>query len=239
MPEVVEDLAQLPVGSHCLSFHADPEEAADHAVRFLASTPEGVRPSYWVSDEQLAAYYNHRLALEAPGHAGCVAVLEGEQIGPVDGRLRPVPELREFVSGHPEGVTGGADTISLYWNAENVPEHLEYERWFHYQPRGRSRFLCPYDLRRVPPALGPEVLRELGDHHSHVALSSSEEVAVRLLELFVFATSKDVPRELAETHRWAKEEGLLREGAPTERLSLTDSGTETVRKWSENTIVNR
>lgn len=238
MVEVVQDLRRLPAGSHCLGLHAGPEEAAEHAVLFIAGTPEGVEPSYWVGDPELADYYNERLAFHAPDHMGCVSALDREQLRSVDGRLRPVPEIQEFVSTHPEGVAGGADTISAYWTAENLPEHLEYEAWFHVQPRRRSRFLCPYDLRRIPLAPALHVLRQLGAHHSHVVLSASNEPAVRLLQLFVFATPADVPLPLKESHRWASEEQLLHAGSPTEPLSLTASGSELVRRWSEAAPVN-
>ena len=238
MPEVVGDPSGLPLGSHCLSLHADPEEAADHAVRFIAGSPEGLEPSYWVTDPELASDYNQRLASLAPAHVGCVSVLDHEQVHPVDGRLRPVPEIAGFLLAHPNGVTGGADTISSHWTVEDLPAHLEYETWFDAQPRRGSRFLCPYDLRRIPPALAPEVLRELGAHHSHVVLSSSDDSAVRLLQLFVFGSPEELPPQLWESYRWAKEEGLLREGAPPEPLDHTEMGTDLVRRWSETTTVD-
>ena len=238
MPEVVADPSELPLGSHCLSFHADATEAADHAVRFLAGSPEGLEPRYWVTDPEVASRYNERLASVAPAHVGCVSVLDHEQVHPVEGRLRPAPEIAEFVVAHPNGVTGGADTISDHWTVENIPEHLEYEAWFEGQPRRRSRFLCPYDLRRIPPALAPEVLRELGAHHSHVVLSSSDASAVRLLQLFIFGTPERLPAQLWESYRWAQEEGLLREGAPTEPLDLTELGADLVRQWSETATVD-
>lgn len=238
MPEVVQDPSELPVGCHALSFHADPAEAEDHAVRFIAGTPEGIEPSYWVTDVEMATEYNERLASLAPAHVGCVSVLDHEQVHPVGGYLRPAPEVAAFVAGHPNGVTGGADTISYHWNVENVPEHLEYEAWFDAQPRRGSRFLCPYDLRRIPPALAPEILRRLGAHHSHVVLSSSDESAVRLLQLFVFGTPEQLPSQLWESYRWATEEGLLREGAPAEPFDLTEIGTDLVRQWSETATVD-
>jgi hypothetical protein len=167
-----------------------------------------------------------------------VRVLDHEQDETVGGRLRPVREVREFVGGHPEGVTGGGDTISDYLTPDNVEEHLEYEGWFDDQPRDRSRFLCPYDLRKIPPQAAPGVLRQLGAHHSHAILSASTEPAVRLLQLFVFGAPEDLPAELKDTLRWATEHGLVRRGGADEDLELTPAGEEIVRDWSRAAIID-
>jgi hypothetical protein len=229
MPEVLDDLVHLPLGAHCVSFHASRDEAADQAVSFLAGSPDGQAASFWVADSTLLAYYDEKLAVRAPEHVGCVHVLPHEQVGPVAGKLRPVEEVQEFVAGHPGGVTGGADTLSFYWSPETIPDHLEYEQWFEDQPREGSRFLCPYDLRRIPPESAPEVLRELGKHHSHAALSASDEPAVRLLQLFIFGGARDLPPQLLETLRWARDSRLIERG---DDLVLTESGEAVVRDWS-------
>lgn len=238
MPEVIDSLLRLPVGAHCLSLHASEVEAAEHAVEFLAGTPEGQSASYWVSEPSLQAYYQERLAERAPAQVGCVHVLEGEQVEPSDGGLRPVLPVREFVGGHPEGVTGGADTISLYWTRDTVPAHLEYERWFDAQPRGNSRFLCPYDLRTVPADGAPEVLRALGQHHSHAVLSGSTEPAIRLLELFVFGRPADLPPGLRGTYLWARAEGLIEDGPEETELALSGDGTRIVEEWGRRVRVD-
>jgi hypothetical protein len=232
MPQVVDDLRELPTGSHCMSFHASREEAARHAVSFLAGTPEGQPAKYWVPDPGRAAYYQHWLASEAPDHVGCVAILSREQVEPVQGKLRPIEEIREFVGGHPDGVTGCGETITQYWTDATIPDHLEYEAWFEGQPRDASRFLCPYDLRAIPPVKAPDVIRDLGRHHSHVALSRSPEPAVRLLQLFAFPTVDETPAPLERTLRWALEKGLVVVDSLRE-LSLTEAGERIVRTWSE------
>jgi MEDS: MEthanogen/methylotroph, DcmR Sensory domain len=238
MPVLLSDLAQLPTGSHCLSLHTDGEEAADHAVAFLAGTPEGQAAAYWVADSSLQAYYEERLAEEAPTQVGCVLLLSGEQVHVVDGKLRPVDEVRQFVAAHPEGVTGAGETLSIYWLPDNVPDHLEYEAWFDGLPRDRSRFLCPYDLRRVPSEDAPGILRELGRHHSHVVLSPSHEPAVRLLQLFVFETPAEVPFELSATLEWAIDSGFVEEGPSAEELRLTRVGAEVVHDWGQVTSID-
>lgn len=238
MPQVVDDLVHLPLGSHCVSFHVSREEAADHAASFLAGTPEDQAASYWVGDASLLPYYEEKLAQAAPHQVGCVHLLDTEQVASEGGRLRPVPTVREFVGAHPEGVTAAGETLSLYWTRETIPEHLEYEQWFDALPRDDSRFLCPYDLRRVPPEMAPMVLRDLGAHHSHAVLSSSLEPAVRLLQLFVFATPAEVPDALKDTHRWALEHGLISSSAPEEEMSLTEAGTQIVHEWSRGTVVD-
>jgi hypothetical protein len=140
MPQVLEDLAELPPGAHGLSFHSDSNEAQDHAVRFLSGAPKEAAASYWVATPEIAEQYNERLASDLPERVGCVASLGHEQVEDHEGRLRPVGEVTEFVREHPDGVTAAADTISLFWDLESVPEHLEYEEWFQEQPRDRSRF---------------------------------------------------------------------------------------------------
>jgi hypothetical protein len=238
VPLIVEDLFHLPLGSHCISFHTSREEASDRAVSFLEGAPEGQPAAYWVTDPALALYYNERLATRGASQVGCVQVMDHEQVKAVDGKLRPADEVLEFVGRHPGGVTGGADTISAYWGPENVAGHLEYEAWFEGQPRDDSRFLCPYDLRTVPVESAPRILRELGRHHSHAALSDSEEPAVRLLQLFVFGSPREMPRELQETLAWASSEGLVWIGAPHEEIRLSPSGERVVREWSRVTTID-
>ncbi len=238
MPVLLTSVADLPVGSHCLGLHASIDESADHAVEFLAGAPEGQAAAYWVADSALQSYYQDKLSQWAPEQVGCVMVLAGEQVHPVEGRLRPVEEVKEFVSQHPEGVTGGGETLSLYWTPDTVPDHLEYESWFDQQPRENSRFLCPYDLRLVPVPDAPEILRELGRHHSHVVLSPSAEPAVRLLQLFVFETATDVPAALAETLEWAVKEGFVRTDGPKGEMVLTSVGNDIVDAWAGVTSID-
>jgi hypothetical protein len=232
VPEVVGRLRDLPVGSHTISFFASQAEARDQAVDFLAGAPTGHTTAYWVSDPSLKDYYAEEIAASAPDHVGCVLVLPGEQVARTDGKLRPVEEVREFVTAHPDGVSAGAETITQYWAPQNVPDHLEYEAWFHEQPRDASRFLCPYDLRRIPPDLAPDALRDLGAHHTHAALSASKEPAARLLQLFIFGFVDAMPPQLRPSLKWALEVGLVEDRGRPAGLRLTAAGQETVRAWS-------
>jgi hypothetical protein len=238
MARVLGDLADLPVGAHAVSFYSDRREAADQAMRFLAGTPSGTSASYWVVDPGTAAAYNERLAEVAPEQVGCVVALGHEQVERSSDGLRPSLEIREFLARHPEGVTAAGDTLSRYWGPTNVPDHLEYERWFDDQPRETSRFLCPYDLRTVPPEMAPAVLGELGRHHSHVVLSSSPAAAVRLLQLFVFETPGQLPPALSDDLRWAFGEGLVAPSAADEPLRLTPAGSAAVQEWAGRTPVD-
>jgi hypothetical protein len=231
MPEVLGDLAHLPPGSHAIALYASREEAADQAVDFLSGSPEGQASSFWVGSPSLVPFYTERLELRAPEQVGCVHFLPHEQVETSDGRLRPVEEVLEFVGGHPEGVTGGADTITQYWGPGNVSEHLEYEAWFQAQPRERSRFLCPYDLRRVPPERAEEILRELGQHHSHVALSRSHAPAVRLLQLFLFGSPESLPPDLVGTAAWAEAEELIALDGSAGGFRITPKGEGVVSEW--------
>ncbi len=106
MPKRLDDPLQLQTGSHCLSFHVSEEEAADHAVRFLAGAPDGQAAHYWVAEASLVSYYDEKLAKVAPIHVGCVAAIDHEHVELEKEKLRPSGEIREFVSSHAEGVTG-------------------------------------------------------------------------------------------------------------------------------------
>ena len=238
MATVIEDLKELPRGSHCVSFHANREEAARNAISFLAGAPEGQAATYWVPDADLAAYYNLWLAREAPEHVGCVAILPHEQVENVSGKLRPTMEIRRFMDSHPEGVTASGETITRYWKPQNIPDHLEYEAWFQDQPKGSSRFLCPYDLRAVPPDLAPQVIRELAAHHSHVVLSTSREPGARLLQLFIFPTVEEIPEPAEGTLGWALKKDLVEIQRPIRELSLTTLGERVVKDWGERTTVD-
>ena len=237
-PTVVVELRDLPVGSHCASFHATREEAARNAISFIAGAPEGQPTSYWVPDKETESYYNLWLAREAPEHIGCVAILPHEQVEMVRGKLRPVEEVRRFIGQHPEGVTAAGETITRYWEPQNVPDHLEYEAWFQSQPMGSSRFLCPYDLRAVPVEMAPQVLRDLGAHHSHVVLSRSVEPGARLLQLFVFPTVEEIPEPVEGTLGWALKKDLVEILRPVRELALTSSGERVVKDWGEHTTID-
>ena len=237
MPEVIEDLSKLPEGSHCVSLHADRREGARHAAEFLAGTPAGQAASYWVVDREVREEYGAAVAERAPLHVGCIAVLPHSQVEPRDGKLRPAEEVREFLHDHPSGVTACGETITHYWSRASVPDHLEYECWFQAQELGRSRFMCPYDLREVPADMAPMVLRSLGANHTHVVLSESEEPGVRLLQLFVFPRIDEIPETLDATLGWAVKRGLVRVIADSQELDLSPEGDEIIRRWSEQAVL--
>lgn len=231
MTTLVEDLQQLPLGSHAVSFHTSDVEETRNAISFLAGTPPGQAAKVWTRDAKTAEYYRQWATDHAPDHVGCIAILPTEQVVATDGVLRPIPEVMEFLSEHPDGVTAMGDTLSHYWSPETIPAHLEYEAWIDHQPRESSRFLCPYDLRKVPPEKAPDALRELGAHHSHVKLSNDREPAVRLVQLFLFTHATDVPTEQRETLDWARSQGYLHVQDAAGRLLLTLEGAQLVREW--------
>jgi hypothetical protein len=237
--ELLADPERLPLGSHCLSFHSSEEEAARHAISFLAGAPPEHDVHYWVRDEKRKHYYDEWIQAELPAQLGCVGALPGEQVQlEPDGTFRPVEEVLEFVRSHPDGVSAGADTLSHYWRPENVPEHVEYEAWFDRQPRSKSRFLCPYDLRRMPPDSAEEVIRDLAAAHSHVVLSASREPGARLLQLFIFTPMEALPPVLDEHLGWAIREELIEARGKENDLELTANGRAVVRDWSERAILD-
>jgi len=238
MVQVLGDPADLPLGCHALSFHSSAFEAEDHAMRFISGSPPGIPAVYFVPDEATSGRYNEHLSDVAPEHVGCVMALGHEQVESVGGVLRPAREVRAFFETHQDGVTAGGDTMSMYLEPETVPAHLEYECWFDDQPRNGSRFICPYDLRRVPVDQAAEMLHELGQHHSHVVLSSSAEPAVRLLQLFIFGSRAEVPSEFREQVQWADDQHLIEEAESEETLRLTPEGRDIVSEWSGRTTVD-
>jgi len=232
-PIVLSDPREIPLGSHCVCFHATKAEAAGHAAEFLAGTPDGQSARFWVEDGNAAAFYARAAGDHAPQHVGCVAVLGKEQVEPDGGALRPVPDVREFIENHPEGVSAGADTISAYWTGENLTDHLEYERWFDVQPRENSRFICPYDLRTVPPDHAISAMRGLGASHTHVVLSGCTDEGARLLQLFVFPSMQEIPSRLHPALGWAVKNRLVTVDEPTGELMITPLGEQLVRDWTE------
>ncbi|MFZ1024094.1 MAG: hypothetical protein WAN87_08160 [Thermoplasmata archaeon] len=191
-----------------------------------------------MTDARIADYYSDRLSARAPDQVGCVAILGHEQVEPVQGKLRPVSEVTDFIRAHPEGVSAAGETLTTYWTPENIPDHVEYESWFQEQPRSNSRFLCLYDLRRVPPEMAPKVLRELGAQHSHAALSRSPDPAVRLIQFFAFGTPAEIPLQLRDTYRWATEQNLITASDPIEEMTLTSKGEQVVADWSPTATID-
>jgi hypothetical protein len=238
-PRVVGSAEEIPLGAHALALYSDTAEARDQAVSFLRGTPRGTAARFWVPDARTAEFYVEAAGDRSPEHVGCVAILPTEQVGRVEGKLRPVDEIRSFVSAHPEGVSAGADTISTYWRPDNIPDHLEYEAWFQGQAEPQSRYICPYDLASVPPEVAPSVLRELGSHHTHVILSGSDEPGVRLLQLFVFRLAKDLPERLEPTLGWAVRNGYVTVDSHSSELSLTPLGDRLVRSWGDRSPARR
>ncbi len=232
MPQVVWDLAELPVGAHCISLYASGEEAVRHAVRFLAGGPPDATALYWVESAERADYLNERLVSVAPNRVGCVRPLPEGQVELRGGRLRPVAEIERFIRGSDGGVTGGADTLSRYLAEGQSAALREYEAWFDAQPRSGSRFLCPYDIRVALPS-DPELIRALGSHHSHVALSGSSEPAVRLFQLTLFDRPASLPATVRPAYEWAREHRLVTPAGPDDPITLTEAGESVVHEWTE------
>lgn len=206
---LLNDLAEMPAGSHALALHDSAAEGAEHATAFLCSAPDPSSCSYWVDDPRLLELYRARVARSGPDRSGSVRLLPGSQVEPFGSRLRPVREVREFVGSHPKGVSVAAESTSRALNFESLPKFEEYERWLGRQPNRVSRYLCPYDLRRVPLDHAPSLMRALGEAHTHLLLSWTEDLVLRLLEVFLFATPNGVPEGLQGTLEQARDAGWL------------------------------
>jgi hypothetical protein len=207
------------------------------AVSFLAGAPEHQAARYWVPSEELANEYNARVGQLVPGRGGLVRYLSTEQVEEREGRLRPVSDVTDFVEANPRGVTAAGETLSAYLNRDNIDAHLEYEAWFDALPRDDSRFLCPYDLRRLPVDQATEVLRSLGSHHNYVVLSRSTDPPIRLLQLFVFEKILEIPEPLEGTLGWAIRSDAVDIAGSPKALKLTRHGDEMLEEWGDRTWV--
>jgi hypothetical protein len=225
-PKLVEDLAELPKGSHCLSFYASETEASDQVAAFLAGADDPEAARYWVTNDQLLAFNRDRVGRRDPALAGRIEALGGPQAVPRDGKMRPTTEVIRFVEAHPEGVTAGGGTITHYWSREQIPAYLEYEAWFHQQARERSRFLCPYDLRKMPADLAPTVLPNLASHHSHLIASKERHPMALLVQFLVFPSADQVPERLRTALTWCVDEGLIELRGPERQPVLVAKGEE-------------
>lgn len=223
-PLMIDDLAQLPRGAHCLELHASEDESAEHAAAFLAGADDPNAASYWVADDKLLAFNRERVARRDTRMVQRVRRLDGPQAVPTDGHLRPTGEVIRFVQAHPEGVTAAGATITRYWTRAEIPAYLEYEEWFQAQARDKSRFLCPYDLRRVPVDMAAHVLPELATHHSHLVLSRVPNPMALLLQFLVFPSEAQVPQRLREALSWCVQEGLLELRGPQRKPTLALKG---------------
>jgi hypothetical protein len=231
-PTIVSSACELPRGSHAVSLHTSLQEAAEQAASFLAGAPSDQATRFWAPNEAHALFYREATEVVAARQVEAIEVLPREQVEFAEGKLRPIAPIREFITAHPEGVTAAAGTISQHWRPENVPPHLEYERWFEAQGRKGSRFLCPYDLRTVPPEMAVEVMRALGAYHSHLVLSATEDREARLLELFLFESIERMPQGLEETLEWSLEQKLIEWQPSTKTLALTPRGEDVIREWA-------
>jgi hypothetical protein len=235
-PRTTEDARHLPANSHALSLHTTWEEAAEHAACFLAGTPVGQPARFWAPAGSAVPVYAEAVDLLAPQLRDSLYALSEAQVTLSEGKLRPIGEIARFFDDHPEGVTAGGGTLSLYWNAENLPQHLEYERWVNGQPRDASRLLCPYDLRRVPAERAVEAMRALGATHSHVVLSDAGDREAQMLQLFLFESIEHLPRSLEEGYHAAVREGLIRIDPASRSLDLTPEGVAAVREWARRLV---
>jgi len=232
MVRLLNSASELPTGSHCVSFHATQDEACEQAVAFLEGARADQASAYWVANQSLVPMYRTRLQSRVPDRKDSVHALGHSQVHQVGEVLRPAPEVLEFISHHPDGVTAGGETITWFWTPETIHDYMEYETWFERQPRLNSRFICPYNLRRVPPQAAASVLHELGEHHSHVVLSRAPAKAVRLIQLFLFANAREVPEMLQHDLTWAVDAGLVQVHEPSPILFLTASGHQLIEEWA-------
>jgi hypothetical protein len=231
--ETVSEAKDLPHGCHALGLYATPEEAAELTTDFLIGAPVDQAAKVFVPDEEREAVDLKAIERRAPGRRGSLERLPAGQVARAEGHLRPVPAVRDFVAAHPEGVTAAGDTLSLETSLAHSEELLEYESWFDEQPRERSRFMCPYDLRLIPVDQAPEFLRGLARVHSHVVLSRTPDPEVRLLQVFLFDSLEDPPSEVAESIQWAVDSGYLYRRHPEGALELTPWGSVLLERWSQ------
>lgn len=222
--EVLDDPADLPIGCHAFSFHASVEEAADHASGHLWNSPTIDQGAYWIGTGRPRAPYEEAILRRRPEMLTALRSLETPSTEATDGALRPIKEVVAWVENHPDGVVAAAETLSWYWDPIHAPMNIAYEQWFHTLERRHSRFLCPYDLRRVPIGVAGLVLPKLRRVHTHLVLSTDRRPEIRVMQLLAFQGESELPELLAGDMERGILEGHFDRGAPGAGLRLTPLG---------------
>jgi len=216
---------ELPAGSHSISFYATRREAARNMASFLRGARDrGQRAMVLTADDQMLGLYRSEVSTQVPEMADSFLRIAGPHARTSPEGLRPVPEVMEFASSHPEGATMCGDTIPSFLDRRSLASILVYEDWFDSLRPFYHRGLCPYDLTHIPIDRASEALRRLAKAHSHGVLSSDPNPGVRFLQLLILPHVENPPKENLGWLAQAVEYGLLKQDRTEDGIELTPRG---------------
>jgi hypothetical protein len=194
MLEVVPTQAELPPGSHSLSFYATRPEAARNMASFLRGARDRDQSAIVLTaDDEMLSLYRDAVEKEVPQMLGSLHKIPGPHVRPTSEGLRPVVEALEFATAHPEGASMCGDTIPSLLNRRTLPNVLVYEDWYDGLRPFYHRGLCPYDLNNLPVDRAPDALSHLAKAHTHAVLSSDPNPAAQFLQLLVIPAVENPP----------------------------------------------
>jgi hypothetical protein len=184
--ELVAAPADLPTGSHAISFYANASEAATRVASFLKGAERrGQSGLVLTDDDGMATLYRQAIEIEAPRMADALRRIPGPHLRPTDRGFRPVEEVGAFVAAHPDGVSMCGDTIPRMMDRNQLRPLLAYEHWFDSLRPFPHRGLCPYDVNRFPVDRAAEAFTDLVKSHSHAVLSTAPDPSAQFLQLLL------------------------------------------------------
>jgi len=215
MIELVTKPAELPSGSHSLSFYANRPEAAQDIANFLrGASDRGQTAMVLTADDEMMSLYQDAVEREVPQMLKALRRIDGPHVRSTEEGLRPIPEVLEFASSHPEGMTMCGDTIPDLLNRRTLPNVLAYEDWFDSLRPFYHRGLCPYDLNNFPVDRVADAFTGLAAAHTHGVLSTSPDPSAQFLQLLILPV---VENPLESHLGWlarAVDRGLIDEDQP-------------------------
>lgn len=230
MMRLVPTQEELPPGSHALSFYASRPEAARNMASFLrGARRRGQKAMVLTSDDRLLELYRRETSKQVPEMVDSFLRISGPHVRTTLDGLRPVPEVMEFASGHPEGATMCGDTIPSFLDRRSLPNILVYEAWFDSLRPFYHRGLCPYDLAHLPVDRAPEAFARLARAHTHAVLSNDPNPGVRFLQLLILPHVDNPPKEPLGWLARAVEYGLVDRDRASESVELTPRGENFAR----------
>lgn len=226
MLEYVANEAELPVGSHSLSFYATRTEAARNMASFLRGARNQHQSAIVLtSDDEMLSLYRDAVEKEVPQMLGALHRIPGPHIRETSDGLRPVDEVFQFAAAHPEGASMCGDTIPSILNRRTLPNVLVYEDWFDTLRPFYHRGLCPYDLNNLPVDRAPDALGRLARAHTHVVLSDDPHPGSQFLQLLILPAVDNPPESHLGWLARAVDRGLIEEGEDEGKVAeLTPRG---------------
>ncbi len=221
----------LPSGSHALGFYADRPEAARQMANFLKGAEDRQQAAMVLTaDDGMLELYRQAVEREVPAMIEALHRIPGPHVRPTADGWRPVPEVAEFASAHPNGASMCGDTLPSLISRRTIEPLLSYEDWFDDLRPFPHRGLCPYDLTIFPVDRVPEMFTRLAEAHTHLVLSAVPEPSTQFLQLLVLPLLENPPPEQLGWMVRAADNGLIDDERPDgEAAGLTPRGAQFAR----------